>query len=204
MRTTLLVLGLLLAGAPLAWLVTRHTLLGMLLLRLERQLDALAAVTGRHVMWLSLALVLLQFAIVVLRYAFGVGHVALQEGIIYLHATLFLLAAAYALREDAHVRVDIFYRDAPPRRRAWIDLAGTYLFLIPAMAVVLWVAFPYVAASWAVMEGSKETSGLPFTFLLKTLMLVFAVLVLLQGYAAIIRCIHTLLGGAGGPAGTRA
>lgn len=144
-------------------------------------LDGFADVCGRWVRWLALVLVLLQFAIVVARYALGVGSVFAQEMLLYMHAALFLLGASYTLRHDGHVRVDVFYRDASPRRKAAIDMAGVYLFLLPMCAVVAWTGAPYVERSWAVFEGSKETSGIPFVYGLKTLILLFAAFVALQG-----------------------
>ena len=72
-----------------------------------------------------------------------------------------MLASAWTLREGGHVRVDMFYADAGPRRRALIDLGGALLLLLPFMLVLLWFALPYVARSWAIMETSRETSGLP-------------------------------------------
>ena len=99
----------------------------------------------------------------------GFGSIWLTETIIYGHAALFMLAAAWTLREGGHVRVDIFYADAGPRRRALIDLGGALLLLLPFMLVLLWFALPYVARSWAILETSRETSGLPWVYLLKTL-----------------------------------
>ena len=85
-----------------------------------------------------------------------------------------MLAAAWTLREDGHVRVDIFYADAPPRRKALVDLLGALLLLLPFALVLAWLSLPYVARSWAILERSRETSGLPAVFLLKTLIPLFA------------------------------
>jgi len=150
-------------------------------------IDRLIAAIGRAAAWLALVIVLLQFAVVVLRYAFGVGSIWLSESVIYGHAALFLLAAAWTLQVGSHVRVDIFYADAAPRTKALVDLAGALLLLIPFMAVILWFALPYVARSWAIFERSRETSGLPFVYLLKTLIPLFALLMALQGVSQAIR-----------------
>ena len=130
---------------------------------------------------------LLQFAVVVLRYAFGLGSVWLQESIVYAHAALILLAAAWTLAVGGHVRVDIFYADASPRRKAMIDLAGALLLLLPFVLVLLIVATPYVGRAWAILERSREVGGLPLVFLLKTLIPLFAVLMALQGVSQVIR-----------------
>ncbi len=97
---------------------------------------------------------------------------------------LFMLAAAWTLRENGHVRVDIFYADAPPRRKALVDLLGALLLLIPFALSLLILSLPYVARSWSILERSRETSGLPFVYLLKTLIPVFALLLVLQGIVA--------------------
>jgi TRAP-type mannitol/chloroaromatic compound transport system permease small subunit len=151
------------------------------------RIDRLIAAVGRTVAWLALLIVLRQFAVVVLRYAFGVGSIWLSESVIYGHAALFMLAAAWTLQVGGHVRVDIFYADASPRTKALIDLAGALLLIMPFMASILWFALPYVARSWTIFERSRETSGLPFVYLLKTLIPLFALLMALQGISQAIR-----------------
>jgi TRAP-type mannitol/chloroaromatic compound transport system permease small subunit len=159
---------------------------------LADRIDRLNAAIGRTVAWACLLVVLVQFAVVVMRYAFGAGSIWLTETIIYGHAALFMLAAAWTLREGGHVRVDIFYADAGPRRRALVDLCGALFLLLPFMAVLLWFAVPYVTRSWSIMETSRETSGLPGVYLLKTLIPAFAILMALQGIAQAIRAAHVL------------
>jgi TRAP-type mannitol/chloroaromatic compound transport system permease small subunit len=159
------------------------------------RIDRLNGAIGRSVAWLCLVVVAAQFAVVVLRYAFGLGSIWLTESIIYGHATMFMLAAAWTLREGGHVRVDIFYAEAPPRRRAVIDLCGALLLLVPFMLVLAWFALPYVARSWAILETSPETSGIPAIFLLKTLIPLFAVLMAMQGVAQAIRALDVLYAG---------
>ena len=111
----------------------------------------------------------LQFALVVARYVFGFGSIWLTETVVYANAALFLLAAAWTLRAGGHVRVDVFYAQASARRRALIDLAGSVVLLLPFALVLLWLSAPYAARSWAILERSQESSGLPLVFLLKTL-----------------------------------
>jgi TRAP-type mannitol/chloroaromatic compound transport system permease small subunit len=154
---------------------------------LADRIDRLTGAVGQVVAWLVLAMVLVQFAVVIMRYGLGIGSIWLQESILYAHAALFLLAAAWTLRDDRHVRVDIFYADASPARKAVVDLAGALLLLLPFMAVLAWYAWPYVARSWAIHERSQEVSGLPFVYLLKSLLLLFALLMALQGVAQAIR-----------------
>lgn len=158
-------------------------------------IDRLNGAIGRTAAWACLFVVVVQFAVVVLRYGFDIGSIWLSESILYAHATLFMLAAAWALREGAHVRVDIFYADASLRRRALVDLGGALLLLLPFMLVLLWFAVPYVGRSWAILERSRETSGIPAVFLLKTLIPLFAAMMALQGVAQAIRAVDVLAGG---------
>ncbi|MFN2309081.1 MAG: TRAP transporter small permease subunit [Gammaproteobacteria bacterium] len=164
------------------------------LARLARLLSTLSEWTGRGVAWLTLLMVLLTFGIVVLRYGFGIGSIAAQEAVGFLHALVFLLGAAYTLKHDGHVRVDIFYRDMSARRRAWVDLFGALFLLAPVCLLILWVSWDYVAAAWALREGSRETGGLPGVYLLKTAIPLMAVLVLLQGLAQAAHALLTLAG----------
>ena len=85
-------------------------------------IDRLIAAIGRAAMWLSLFVVLVQFAVVLMRYLFGIGSIWLSESIIYGHAALFMLAAAWTLQQNGHVRVDVFYSNASPRTKAVVDL----------------------------------------------------------------------------------
>lgn len=128
-------------------------------------------------------MVLLTLLLVVLRYAFSEGAIALQEAVVYLHGTLFLLGIPYALRHDEHVRVDVLSGRLGARGRAIVDLAGHLLLLTPLCLAILALSLPYVAASWRVLEGSSEVGGLPFVFLLKSLLPLMALLTLAQGLA---------------------
>jgi|SRR3954468_5539489 TRAP-type mannitol/chloroaromatic compound transport system permease small subunit len=161
---------------------------------LAERIDRLNTVIGRAASWCALAIVLIGFAVVLLRYVLGLGSIWLQESILYAHAALFLLAAAWTLREGGHVRVDVFYADASPRAKAWVDLVGTLLLLLPFCLAILWFSLPYVERSWAILERSRESSGLPLVFLLKTLIPAFAVLLALQGVAQAIRAALILRG----------
>jgi TRAP-type mannitol/chloroaromatic compound transport system permease small subunit len=158
-------------------------------------IDRLTAAVGRAVTWCLVAMVLVQVTVVLMRYVFGVGSIWLTEAIVYAHATLFMAAAAWTLQRGGHVRVDIFYADASPRARAIVDLAGALLLLLPFCAVLAWLSLPYVARSWAILERSREASGLPLVFLLKTLIPLFALLLGLQGIAQALRAGLTLARG---------
>lgn len=155
-------------------------------------LDRFTDRTGRAIAWLTGLMALLTVLVVVLRYVFGEGTVALQESITYAHALVLMLGIAYALKHDAHVRVDLLYGRLGQRGQCAIDLLGHVLFLIPVAATVLWSSLPYVRASWRILEGSSEVGGIPAVFLLKTLIPVMAILLLLQGIAEILRRLEQL------------
>jgi TRAP-type mannitol/chloroaromatic compound transport system permease small subunit len=155
--------------------------------RLADGIDRATTVIGRAAAWCCLYVVAAEFAVVVMRYAFAMGSIRLQESVLYAHAALFMLAAAWTLKVDGHVRVDVFYAQMPPRARALVDLIGALVFLLPFATVLAWLAAPYVARSWAILERSHEASGLPFVYLLKTLIPVFALLIGLQGVAQALR-----------------
>ncbi len=149
--------------------------------------------SGRTVSWLNLALVLVTFSIVVLRYVFDIGSIALQESTTYLHASIFLIGMAYTMQHNAHVRVDIFYSQLSVRGKAWVDLFGALFLLLPVMLFISWISWPYIVASWSVLESSRQAGGLPGVFLLKSLILVMTFLLILQAGLQIARCIETLL-----------
>jgi TRAP-type mannitol/chloroaromatic compound transport system permease small subunit len=155
-------------------------------------LDAITQWTGRCIAWLLLAMVITTVVVVILRYALDQGAIMLQESVMYLHALTFMLGIPFALKEDAHVRVDLIYSRLGARGRAVIDLTGHLLFLVPVALAILLYSRTYVASAWRIMEGSPEVGGLPGVFLLKTLIPVMAVMLLAQGTAEILRNIMIL------------
>ncbi len=148
-----------------------------------RVVDALNDRIGRAVSWLTLAMVLIVFFVVVARYGFAWGRVWIQESYVWLHGVVFMLGAGYTLLHEGHVRVDVFYRGASIRYKAWVDLFGALFLALPMMIVVFIAALPYVEASWVRFEASREAGGLPGLFLLKTIIPIFCVLVGLQALA---------------------
>ncbi len=164
------------------------------LARVAQRIEAISEWTGRGIAWLTLAMVLVTFAVVVLRYLFNTGWIAMQESITVMHALVFLIGAAYTLKREGHVRVDIFYRKLGPRARAVIDLLGALCLLIPVCLFISWISWEYVSASWSLYEGSREAGGLPGVFLLKSVILIMAALLLLQGIAQILHAILILTG----------
>ncbi|PSJ22810.1 C4-dicarboxylate ABC transporter permease [Halomonas sp. ND22Bw] len=158
------------------------------------RLDRFSEWLGRGLSWLILLMMLVQFLIVVLRYAFSINSIPMQESVMYMHATVFMLAAGYTLRHGGHVRVDIFYRAMTAKRKALVDLLGTLFLLLPFMTFVILSSLGYVSKSWAILETSPDTGGIPGIFLLKTLIPVFAGLMILQGLVEASRNLLILIG----------
>jgi TRAP-type mannitol/chloroaromatic compound transport system permease small subunit len=132
-------------------------------------------------------MMLLTCLIVLLRYGLGIGSIALQESVLYMHAMVFMLGAAYTFKDDEHVRVDVLYRDFSPRKKAWVNILGGLFFLLPFCAYTAYMSIDYVAASWRVLETSQEPGGLPFVYLLKTLIPIMMALLIIQGIADILK-----------------
>jgi len=159
-------------------------------------LDAVIDWSGRSVAWFTLAMVLVMFCVVVLRFVFDLGWVWLQEIVNYLHAYIFMIGAAYTLHHGAHVRVDVFYRDMSPSRKALIDLIGTLFLLFPVCGFILYASWGEVITSWQELEPSQRTGGLNFAYLLKSSMLLMPVLLILQGIAMVLKNTLRLTGNA--------
>ena len=144
------------------------------------KIDALNERIGQFIAWFILAMVCVTFLVVVMRYGFNFGRIAIQETITYMHAIVFMLAGAYTLKHNEHVRVDIFYQNMSPRNKAKIDFFGTLILLLPFACFIVWISFNYVSNSWKLLEGSREAGGLPLVYLIKTLIPLMAVLLILQ------------------------
>ena len=155
-------------------------------------IDRLCAAVGRGVAWIALLLVGTTFTIAVMRYGFDLGLLWMQESITWMHALLFMLGAAWALRSGDHVRVDVFYRRLSPRRQALVDLLGTVLFLLPLCGYVFFESWPYVLQSWEIHETSREAGGLRGLYLLKSVIPLTAALLALQGVSEIVRALRRI------------
>jgi len=149
---------------------------------------------GKTISWLTLLMVVITFIVVVLRYAFDIGWIALQESVLYMHAIVFMLGAAYTLKHNGHVRVDILYQRCSDKTKAWIDCLGTLLLLMPVTGFIIWSSWEYVANSWTIQESSRNSGGLPGIYLLKTTILLMAGLLILQGIALFLQNLLIALG----------
>lgn len=162
--------------------------------KLAGALERVNSAIGNTLCWAALAMLLLQFVIVLLRYVFGYSYIFLDEGVLYFHAAIFMLGAGYTFLVNAHVRVDIFYSRADNRMQAWIDLFGHVFLLTPALLLLIWFSWPTVRGSWAILEGPISVGGIPASFLLKSLIPAYCVLLLIQGTAAFLRDLARLKG----------
>jgi len=173
------------------------------LVQLQLGIDRFTELSGRILAWLLLLVMLITCVVVVLRYGFDLGFIALQESITYLHASVFLLGIAYALKHGSHVRVDIFYRNYSARTKAWIDSLGAIVFLMPLCAYIFFISWDFVSQSWQINEVSPEPGGIPAVYWLKSLILIMACNLCLQAIAETIRHLGTLIEPeAGGESGT--
>jgi TRAP-type mannitol/chloroaromatic compound transport system permease small subunit len=154
----------------------------------------MSVLTGKVAAWLTLAMVVVTFVVVVMRYVFDAGLIWLQESVVWMHAVVFMLGAAYTLQQEEHVRVDVFYRTMSAKRRAIVDLLGVLIFLFPLCAFLGWKSFDFVAASWRLQEASRESGGLPYPLLplLKTVLVLMPAAVTLQGLSLLLRSIREL------------
>ncbi len=161
---------------------------------LARWIDRLTEWSGVLVSWLTTVMVLTVFYDTVMRYAFKKGNVAIQELEWHLFSVIFLVGAAYALKNDAHVRVDILFTRFNKKTKAWIDLIGTLVFLIPFAVMVIYSTENFIVNSWAVREVSPDPGGLPARYVLKAMIPLGFLLLILQGISKAVRNLFVVSG----------
>jgi TRAP-type mannitol/chloroaromatic compound transport system permease small subunit len=169
------------------------------LLRLSSAIDRANDRIGAAIQWLVLIMVVVGALNALARYATKYTGISLSSNAYldlqwYMFSLIFLLGAAYGLNRDVHVRVDVLYSRLSVRGRAWIDLAGSVLFLLPFCVMMLWVSWPAVRNSWVVLEGSPDPGGLP-RYPIKTVILVSFFLLFLQGVSQTIKQIERIRAG---------
>lgn len=165
-----------------------------ILVAIIRLIGAINRTMGNIFAWLSLVMVIVCFLVVVQRYLLGFTLLWMQDLYVWLNGIMFTAVAGYALLRDDHVRVDIFYRPATVRTKAIIDMIGVFVFLLPFCWVVYHYSWSYIARSWRLHEGSANVGGMPGLYILKSFILVFVVMVALQGIAWVLRSILVLRG----------
>jgi len=167
----------------------------MKILRLYIKLiDGLNEYIGVLVSWLTSLMVLVVFYDTVMRYAFKKGNVAIQELEWHIFAVVFLIGAAYALKNGAHVRVDIIYTRLSAKTKALIDFMGSIVFLIPFGVMVIYSTQNFVANSWAVKELSPDPGGMPARYILKAMIPAGFALLILQGTSQAFKNLLVVLG----------
>ncbi len=144
---------------------------------------------GRTVSWLIIIMVLVALSVVILRYFFNIGFVWMQEIYVWFHGIVFLFGASYTLMHDKHVRVDIFYRPISEKKKAFINLIFSILFILPFIFIISKYSIPYILKSWISLERSREAGGLPFLYIYKTSLIFFCFLLFFQTIALIFRCL---------------
>ncbi|MFZ7128402.1 MAG: TRAP transporter small permease subunit [Desulfobacterales bacterium] len=157
-----------------------------------RIMDKISIYIGHTVSWMTLMMVLLTMYDVVMRYVFKAGSIWIQELEWHLFAANFMLAASWTLLRNGHVRVDLFYIRFNPKTKAWVDLIGSLLFLLPFCALIVYASIPFVSDSWAILEGSSDPGGLPARYILKTVIPLTFFLLALQGISEIIKNVATI------------
>ncbi|MEA2111131.1 MAG: TRAP transporter small permease subunit [Campylobacterota bacterium] len=126
------------------------------------------------------------------RYLFSSGSIALQELEWHLFDVVIMLSIAYTLQMNAHVRVDIFYEHFSTKRKAFVNLLAQLIFITPFSFLVIYVGFEFVTLSFSQMEGSSNPGGLPYRFIVKSLMPLSFALLFLQSIKDIMRAVHTI------------
>ena len=159
---------------------------------LVRLISSANTLLGRLFAWLSLAMVLVCFTVVIMRYVFTSGFVWMQDLYVWMNGAMFMGVAGYTLLQNGHVRVDIFYRPASLRFKAWVDILGSLFFVGPLIWILVQYSLPFVQRSWRFYEGSANYGGMPGLFVLKSFILLFAAVVGLQALAMLLRGILVL------------
>ncbi|MEE4278732.1 MAG: TRAP transporter small permease subunit [Halieaceae bacterium] len=162
--------------------------------RLSRIIDPLLDRVGRAASWLWLVLLLVIVGNVLLRYVFGEGRVELEELQWHLYSLGFLLGLAYAFQADAHIRVDVLSERFSARTRAWLELYGLLLALLPFIALVLVYSLPFVWRSFELSEVSQAAGGLPFRWAIKAALPLGFLLLLLGALSRLSRVWSFLFG----------
>ncbi len=164
-----------------------------ILRKISQLIDEFSDKVGWFVGWLTTLMVLIVFYDTVMRYAWNKGNVALQELEWHLFAVVFLIGAAYTLKQGGHVRVDILFIKFSEKTKAWVDFLGTLVFLIPFSIMVILSTKGFIENSWAVKEVSPDPGGLPARYILKSMIPLGFVLLIIQGFSQMIKSLFVIL-----------
>lgn len=154
---------------------------------LAQKMNKINDITAQIVSWFTLAMVVLLALNILSGWLFKFNSILVTELITWMHSAIFLLATAYTLNKDEHVRVDIFYRKMSVKKKAIVDLLGTVFFLIPISLFILWSSWSYIILSWRLNEQSPEAGGMPAIFILKSLLIIMPVLLIFESFNQLIK-----------------
>lgn len=174
-------------------------MINKILLSIIQFLELLIEWSGKLVAWLTLFMVLAVVAVLVLRHGFGLSAIPLKESVTYMHALVFMIGAAYTLKYNEHVRVDVFYQKFSPRKKAWVEILGFVFLLIPVCVFIYYFAYETVAFNWALKTGSNDPGGIPYLYVLMGLLLVLPISLFIQGLANALKNLLFLMGTAPDP-----
>jgi len=159
-----------------------------------RTVDRVNGFIGRAVSWFVPLLALITVYDVLMRYIFRATSIKFMDAETNLYILNFMLAAGWTLLNDGHVRVDLLYARLGQKKKAWINVFGSFGFCIPFCVLVIWTAWPFVLDSWHVMEGSPDPGGLPGVYLIKTAIPVTFFLVAMQAISQAIKNLFVIMG----------
>ena len=158
----------------------------------DKIIDNLIERISDFLMLLLLTMIMMIFISVICRFFFNVNFIALQELIMYFHATIFMFGISYALKKDAHVKIDIIYAILPKKIKTYISIASILLFISPMAIFLIYISIDMTIQSWSIFEGSSEAGGLDLVFILKTIIPLTGILILLQSMSQLLKILKRI------------
>ena len=158
----------------------------------DKIIDNLIERISDFLMLLLLTMIMMIFISVICRFFFRVNFIALQELIMYFHATIFMFGISYALKKDAHVKIDIIYNILPKKIKTYISIASILLFILPMSIFLIYISIGMTIQSWSIFEGSSEAGGLNLVFILKTIIPLTGILILLQSMSQLLKILKSI------------
>ena len=158
----------------------------------DKIIDNLIERISDFLMLLLLTMITMIFISVICRFFFNVNFIALQELIMYFHATIFMFGISYALKKDAHVKIDIIYNILPKKIKTYISIASILLFILPMSIFLIYISIGMTIQSWSIFEGSSEAGGLDLVFILKTIIPLTGILILLQSMSQLLKILKRI------------
>lgn len=160
------------------------------MIKIQKLLDRFTYILSDILVYILLLMISLVFISIVLRYLFNISYVSIQEMIIYLHASIFMFGISYALKEDAHVKIDIIINQLDSNLKFIINIIGLIFFLLPTSIFIIFISSDMVSQSWRILEGSSEAGGMNAVFILKSFIPIMGLLVLIQTISKLIKTIQ--------------